>query len=116
MKLTPWMLTVAAFGVIALLAVGFLAKKLFAAPVVEVKPPEPRVLPMAITAIEPGTVITRAHVGNGRAVPGQELAKDTFTSVDGVIRPNCERANRSCRATAGLNVLCSRRSSRPHGF
>ncbi len=85
MKLTPWMLTVAAFGVIALLAVGFLAKKLFAAPVVEVKPPEPRVLPMAITAIEPGTVITRAHVGNGRAVPGQELAKDTFTSVDGVI-------------------------------
>ena len=26
MKLTPWMLTVAAFGVIALLAVGFLLK------------------------------------------------------------------------------------------
>ncbi|MFN9717960.1 MAG: Flp pilus assembly protein CpaB [Planctomycetota bacterium] len=85
MKLTPWMLTVAAFGVIALLAVGFLAKKLLATSVVEVKPPEPRVLPMAITAIEPGTVITRAHIGNGRALPGQELAKDTFTSVDGVI-------------------------------
>ena len=85
MKLTPWMLTVAAFGIIAVLAVGFLFKKLMAAPVVEVKPPEARILPMAITEIEPGTVITRAHVGNGRAKPGETLPEDTFLSLDGVI-------------------------------
>ncbi len=85
MKLTPWMLTVAAFGVIALLAVGFLFKKLLASPVVEVKPPEARILPMAITEIEPGTVITRAHIGNGRAKLGETLPEDTFLSLDGVI-------------------------------
>ncbi|MFO1000993.1 MAG: Flp pilus assembly protein CpaB [Planctomycetaceae bacterium] len=85
MKLTPWMLTVAAFGIIAVLAVGFLFKKLMAAPVVEVKPPEARILPMAITEIEPGTVITRAHVGNGRAKAGETLPEDTFLSLDGVI-------------------------------
>ena len=85
MKLTPWMLTMAAFGIIALLAVGFIFKKLMASPVAEVKPPEPRVLPMAISAIEPGTVITAAHVGNGRASASQELKKDTFTSREGVI-------------------------------
>jgi pilus assembly protein CpaB len=79
------MLTMAAFGIIALLAVGFIFKKLMASPVAEVTAPEPRVLPMAITAIEPGTVITAAHVGNGRASASQELKKDTFTSREGVI-------------------------------
>lgn len=85
MKLTPWMLTVAAFGIISLLAVGFLFKKLMASPVEEQKPPERRVLPMAITEIEPGTVITRAHVGNGPGKLGEKLAEDTFLSLDGVI-------------------------------
>lgn len=85
MKLTPWMLTVAAFGIIALLAVGFLFKKLLASPVVEVKPPEARVLPMAISEIEPGTVITRAHVGNGRGKVGEKLPEDTFLSLETVI-------------------------------
>lgn len=85
MKLTPWMLTMAAFGIIALLAVGFLFKKLMAAPVAEVKPPERRVLPMAITAIEPGTMITSQHIGNGPAPGDQPLAKDTFTNREGVI-------------------------------
>ena len=85
MKLTPWMLTVAAFGIISLLAVGFLFKKLMASPVEVAKPPERRVLPMAITEIEPGTVITRAHVGNGPGKPGEKLPEDTFLSLDGVI-------------------------------
>ncbi len=85
MKLTPWMLTAAAFGIISLLAVGFLFKKLMAAPVVEAKPPEAKVLPMAITEIEPGTVITRAHVGNGRAKIGETLPQDTFLGIDSVI-------------------------------
>jgi pilus assembly protein CpaB len=53
--------------------------------VVEVKPPEAKILPMAITEIEPGTVITRAHVGNGRAKAGETLPEDTFLSLDGVI-------------------------------
>jgi Flp pilus assembly protein CpaB len=79
------MLTVAAFGIIAVLAVGFLFKKLMATPVVEVKPPEAKILPMAITEIESGTVITRAHVGNGRAELGVKLPEDTFLSLDGVI-------------------------------
>lgn len=85
MKLTPWMLTVAAFGIISLLAVGFLFKKLMASPVEVAKPPERRVLPMAITEIEPGTVITRAHVGNGPGKIGEKLSEDTFLSLDSVI-------------------------------
>lgn len=85
MKLTPWMLTAAAFGIISLLAVGFLFKKLMATPVAEVKPPEAKVLPMAITEIEPGTVITRAHIGNGRAKIGEALPQDTFLAIDSVV-------------------------------
>ncbi|HRA86859.1 MAG TPA: hypothetical protein PK992_02280, partial [Planctomycetaceae bacterium] len=70
MKLTPWMLTVAAFAIICLLATLFVFKKLWATEVVVAPKPESRTLPMAITEIEPGTVITMKHIGNGRAEPG----------------------------------------------
>ncbi len=85
MKLTPWMLTIAAFGIIALLAVGFLFKKLWATEIVEAPRPESRVLPMAIMDLEPGMVITRAHVGNGPWPKGGELTSDTLLSIDGVL-------------------------------
>lgn len=85
MKLTPWMLTVAAFAIIALLAVGFLLKKLWAQEVVEAPAPESRTLPMALAELEPGTVITRAHIGNGPWLKASELAPDTFTTIEGVL-------------------------------
>ena len=87
MKLTPWMLTVAAFGIIALLAVGFLFKKLWATEVVEAPKPESRLLPMAVMDLEPGTVITRAHIGNGPWTKegGEKLEPDTLLSIDGIL-------------------------------
>lgn len=85
MKLTPWMLTVAAFGIIALLAVGFIFKKIWATEIVEAPKPESKVLPMAIMDLEPGMVITRAHVGNGPWPKDSELTSDTLLSVDGVL-------------------------------
>jgi pilus assembly protein CpaB len=79
------MLTIAAFGIIALMAVGFLFKKLTAREVVaEAKVPS-RSLPMAISEIEAGTVITRAHIGNGPWQAGSDLSPDTFTTAEGVI-------------------------------
>ena len=85
MKLTPWMLTVAAFAVICLLATLFLFKKLWATEVVQVPVPEARTLPMAITEIEPGTVITMKHIGNGKAGQGAKLPSDTFLALDSVV-------------------------------
>ncbi len=85
MKLTPWMLTVAAFGIIALLAVGFIFKKVWATEIVEAPRPESKVLPMAIMDLEPGMVITRAHVGNGPWPKDSELTSDTLLSVEGVL-------------------------------
>ena len=85
MKLTPWMLTVAAFVIISALAIGFFIKKAFAREVVETPRPEARTLPMAITEIEPGTQITRAHVGNGPWDRSLELAPDTMLSMDSVV-------------------------------
>jgi Flp pilus assembly protein CpaB len=86
-KLTPWMLTVSAFGIISLLAVGFLLKKLWAAEVVEAPKSDSRVLPMALQDLQPGVTITRSHVGNGpwSRGTGEPLAPDTILSVDNVI-------------------------------
>lgn len=85
MKLTPWMLTVGTFGMIALLAVGFIVKKLTAGVEMPVADVSARTLPMAITGIEPGTTITRAHVGNGPWRADADLEPDTLTTVDGVV-------------------------------
>lgn len=85
MKLTPWMLTVAAFGIVALLAAGFIFNRLTAREVVAEAKVAPRTLPMAISEIEPGTVITRAHIGNGPWTNQSELSPDTFTNAEGVI-------------------------------
>ncbi len=84
MKLTPWMLTVAAFMIVALLAVGFIFKKLTAREVVAEVKPEVRTLPMASSDIEPGTLITRAHLANA---PWQDrdLEPDTFLNADAIV-------------------------------
>lgn len=84
MKLTPWMLTVAAFMMIVLLTAGFFVKKLLAREVPVPPQVASRLLPMAITDIDPGTLITRAHVGNG-PWSDPDLASDTMLSVDSVV-------------------------------
>lgn len=85
MKLTPWMLTVAAFAVICLLAVTFFFKKLLATEVVQAPPVPARTMPMAITAVEPGTVITMKHIGNGPVRPDEKLAPDTIMNLDSLV-------------------------------
>lgn len=64
-RLTPAALTVVMFGIIGMLVLGYFAKNLFAQkekPVVNTL----RDLPMAITDIKPGTVITADHLGVGK--------------------------------------------------
>ena len=65
MKLTPWMLTVAMFLMIAALAVGFLFKRLFAKEVVPVVEESLRRVPMLSSAVEAGTRIEASHMGSG---------------------------------------------------
>ena len=85
MKLTPWMLSVAAFAVICVLAATYLFQKLLAQEVVKAAPVPPRTFPMAITGIEPGTVITMKHIGNGPVGPDAKLAADTIKSLDSLV-------------------------------
>lgn len=85
MKLTPWMLTVATFTIVSTLAMGYLLKLAFG----REPAPEPqrasRTLPMAVSGIEPGTVITRAHLGNGPWDRTQKLEPDTLTNIDTIV-------------------------------
>ena len=65
-RLTPATLTVVMFGIIGLLVLGYFAKTLFAQkekPVASTL----REVPMAVTDIKPGTVISADHLGMGRA-------------------------------------------------
>lgn len=64
-RLTPALLTVVMFGIVGLLVLGYFAKNLFAQ---KEKPAAPtlRDVPMAVTDIKPGTVITPDHLGVGR--------------------------------------------------
>ena len=65
-RLTPAALTVVMFGIIGLLVLGYFAKTLFAQKEKPAASPL-RELPMAVTDIRPGTVITSDHLGVGRA-------------------------------------------------
>ena len=85
MKLTPWLLTLVAFAVICLMAVTFFFKKLWATEVVQTPPIPARTMPMAITEIEPGTVITMKHIGNGPIGADTKLAPDTIRSLDSLV-------------------------------
>ena len=85
MKLTPWLLTLVAFAIICLMAVTFFFKKLWATEVVQAPPIPARTMPMAITEIEPGTVITMKHIGNGPVGADTKLAPDTIRSLDSLV-------------------------------
>ena len=85
MRLTPWMLTVAVFGIICTLAAGYFMKLAYnPTPVVE-PTRERRTLPMAVSEIAPGTVITRAHLGNGPWDRSQPLEPDTLVNLDTIV-------------------------------
>jgi pilus assembly protein CpaB len=75
-RLTPAALTMMMFGVVGLLVVAYIAKSLLA---VEEKKPEVamRNIPMAVADIEPGTVITETHLGQG-PYPVSQLGRDTL--------------------------------------
>lgn len=65
MRLTPATLTVAMFGIFSAIVGGYFVKNLFAQkekPAVSML----REVPMAITDIKPGTIITADHLGMGR--------------------------------------------------
>lgn len=81
------MLSLATFGMIALLVVGYFVKLAFSGPQPEeVARRTTRTLPMALAEIPPGTVITRAHVGNGPwNLDTGELPPDTLARVDSLI-------------------------------
>lgn len=84
MKLTPWMLTIATFLIIAALTVGFLFKKLFAREVApEVASPN-RNVPMLTSAVEAGTRLERAHLGQGPWDPA-DLTQDTLLNMDSLV-------------------------------
>ena len=84
MKLTPWMLAVAAFLIIAALAVGFLFKRLFAAEPQGIPEIATRNVPMALSDIEPGTRIDASFLGDG-PVNEEDLTRDTLISSNGII-------------------------------
>lgn len=85
MKLTPWMLSVAAFGLLAVMAGTYFVQKLWAKEEVVAAPAPMRTMPMAITEIEPGTVITMKHIGNGPVAPTEQLAPDTIRNLDSIV-------------------------------
>ena len=64
MKLTPAFLTLVMLGLVGLLVVGYVAKRMLARE--EVMTGEERInIPMALTELVPGTVITEGHIGLG---------------------------------------------------
>ena len=84
MKITPWMLAVAAFLIVSALAVGFIFKRLFAAELQTVAETATRNVPMALSDIEPGTRIDASFIGDG-PVNEEDLTRDTLISSNGII-------------------------------
>lgn len=64
-KLTPWMLSVAAFLIISALAIGFIMKKVFAQEPVRAVGPATETVPMALSDIAPGTTMQSSYLGDG---------------------------------------------------
>ena len=86
MKLTPWMLSVVAFIIIAALAVGFLFKRLFAAEPAPEVVDNTRLVPMALSNISSGARLERGHLGQGPW--NRDRLKehpDTILSVDALV-------------------------------
>ena len=66
MKLTPALLTLVMLGLVGLLVVGYVAKRMLAREDVVLRE-ETVNIPMALTELKPGTVITERHIGLGPA-------------------------------------------------
>jgi len=75
-RLTPAALTLIMFGVVGLLVAAYVAKNLLAVDNRPAPPPS-RNIPMAVADIEPGTVITENHLGQG-PYPVDQLERDTL--------------------------------------
>lgn len=75
-RLTPAALTLIMFGVVGLLVAAYVAKNLLAVDNRPAAPPT-RNIPMAVADIEPGTVITESHLGQG-PYPVDQLERDTL--------------------------------------
>lgn len=73
-RLTPAMLTMVMFGILGLLVVGYVAKNLLAVQEKRVAPAM-RDVPMAITDISPGTILTEKHLGLGK-IPVADLTRE----------------------------------------
>ncbi|MCA9024465.1 MAG: Flp pilus assembly protein CpaB [Planctomycetaceae bacterium] len=94
MKLTPALLTMIMLLVIGGLVAAFIAKRMFAKE--EVPVVDDRVtIPMALTDLKPGTVITDAHIGMGPALSDnldREVLRTSRVVVGRVVRNPVERA------------------------
>ena len=73
-RLTPATLTLVMFGILGLLVVGYVAKSLLAVPEKKVVAAV-RDIPMAITDIAPGTILTDKHLGLGK-IPVADLTRE----------------------------------------
>lgn len=82
-RLSPAFLTMAMLGVVGLLVVMYVGKKLLARDAGP--PPDPTVsVPMSLTDLEPGTRITEAHIANGPALRSK-LTRDTVMNSRALI-------------------------------
>lgn len=70
MKLTPALLTLVMLGLVGLLVVGYVAKRMLAREEIVIRE-ETVNIPMALTDLQPGTVITEGHIGLGPAAPSK---------------------------------------------
>ena len=73
-RLTPAALTMAMFGILGLLVVGYVAKNLLATTEKKVVTAM-RDIPMVITDISPGTILTDKHLGLGK-IPVDKLSRE----------------------------------------
>lgn len=81
-RLTPAFLTILMLGVVGLLVLGYVAKRMFAQ---EEAPPAERVnVPMALADLPPGTLITEAHLGLGPARP-EDMTRETIRNSTALV-------------------------------
>jgi pilus assembly protein CpaB len=81
-RLTPAFLTILMLGVVGLLVLGYVAKRMFAQ---EEAPPEERInVPMALADLPPGTLITEAHLGLGPA-RREDMTRETVRNSTALV-------------------------------
>lgn len=94
MRFTPFLLTLIMLGLVGLLVVGYVAKRMLATEEVVVEDTRD-LIPMALTDLEPGTVITSAHIGLGPIAQSKldrEVLRNDRVVVGRVVRNPITRA------------------------